>query len=94
MIGGMTGVDRDVLPFTVVKGNRSYFENINLIGLKRKGFKNNQIEEYKKIINDLFEASNMKEFILKLDSNVDLIRDLVEFINNKNLNRDICRPFK
>ena len=31
MIGGMTGVDRDVLPFTVVKGNRSYFENINLI---------------------------------------------------------------
>jgi hypothetical protein len=36
----------------------------------------------------------MKEFILKLDSNVDLNRDLVEFINNKNLNRDICRPFK
>ena len=94
MIGGMTGVDRDVLPFTVVKGNRSYFENINLIGLKRKGFKNNQIEEYKKIIHDLFKANNMKEYILKLDNNVELNRDLVEFINNKNLKRDICRPFK
>ena len=94
MIGGMTGVDRDVLPFTVVKGNRSYFENINLIGLKRKGFKNNQIEEYKKIIHDLFKANNMKEYILKLDNNVELNRDLVEFINNKNLNRDICRPCK
>jgi len=94
MIGGMTGVDRDVLPFTVVKGNRSYFDNINLIGLKRKGFKNNQIEDYKKIIHDLFEASNMKEYILKIDNNIKLNRDLVEFINNKNRNRDICRPLK
>ena len=94
MIGGMTGVDRDVLPFTVVKGNRSFFENINLIGLKRKGFKNNQIEEYKKTINDLFVANNMKEYILKLDNKLELNRYLVEFINKKNLKRDICRPFK
>ncbi len=54
MIGGMTGVDRDVLPYTLVKGNRSYYENLNLIGLKRKGFKNEQIENYKKIITGLF----------------------------------------
>ena len=39
MIGGMTGVDRDVLPYTVVKGNRSYFENINLLDLSAKVLK-------------------------------------------------------
>tara|TARA_B100000575_G_scaffold292175_1_gene299870 strand:- start:44 stop:817 length:774 start_codon:yes stop_codon:yes gene_type:complete len=94
MIGGMTGVDRDILPYTVVKGNRSYFENINLIGLKRKGFKNNEIEEYKKTIQNLFEANNMKEYILKLESNTELNKYLIEFINKKNPNRDICRPIK
>ena len=94
MIGGMTGVDRDVLPYTVVKGNRSYFENINLIGLKRKGFKNNEIEDYKRIIQNLFEASNMKAYILKLKNDTELNKNLLEFINKKNPNRDICRPLK
>ena len=94
MIGGMTGVDRDVLPYTVVKGNRSYFENINLIGLKRKGFKNSEIEDYKKIIRNLFEANNMKEYVLKLENNTELNKNLLEFINKKNPNRDICRPLK
>ncbi len=92
MIGGMTGVDRDVLPYTVVKGNRSYFENINLIGLKRKGFANKDIDNYKKIIIDLFNAKNLKEYISKLEHNSGLIKILVNFINNKNPNRDICRP--
>ena len=72
MVGGMTGVDRDVLPYTVVKGNRSYFENINLIGLKRKGFKNKEIEDYKIIIQNLFKATNMKEYISKLESRDEL----------------------
>ncbi len=94
MVGGMTGVDRDVLPYTVVKGNRSYFENINLIGLKRKGYKNSEIEDYKKIIRNLFEANNMKEYVLKLENNTELNKNLLEFINKKNPNRDICRPLK
>jgi len=92
MIGGMTGVDKDVLPFTLVKGNRSFFENINLVGLKRKGFKNQEIERYKKIINELFSCKNMKEYILNLEQNNELEKILVKFIQNKNPNRDICRP--
>jgi len=94
MIGGMTGVDKDVLPYTLVKGNRSYYENINLIGLKRKGFKNSEIDEYKKIINDLFISDNLKGYIAKLDANSTLKKILIDFINNKNSNRDICRPKK
>ena len=94
MIGGMTGVDKDVLPFTLVKGNRSFYENINLIGLKRKGYKNEEIEKYKKIINDLFKALNLKEYISSLKEDTELVKTLINFINNKNQNRDICRPIK
>ena len=94
MVGGMTGVDKDVLPFTLVKGNRSFHENINLIGLKRKGYKNEEIEKYKKIINDLFKASNFREYLDNLKADTELVKTLINFINNKNQNRDICRPIK
>jgi len=94
MIGGMTGVDRDVLPYTLVKGNRSFYENLNLIGLKRKGFKNKEIEDYKKTINNLFKCSNMNEYLSNLDLTINLNSILINFIKNKNPSRDICRPIE
>ena len=36
MIGGMTGVLKDVIPFGLSFGNRNYLRGINLIGLKRR----------------------------------------------------------
>ena len=36
MIGGMTGVLKDVIPFGLSFGNRNYLKGINLIGLRRK----------------------------------------------------------
>ena len=39
MIGGMTGVLKDVIPFGLSFGNRNYLEGINLIGLRRKSMK-------------------------------------------------------
>ena len=39
MIGGMTGVLKDVIPFGLSFGNRNYLRGINLVGLKRKNMK-------------------------------------------------------
>ena len=39
MIGGMTGVLKDVIPFGLSFGNRNYLKGINLIGLRRKNMK-------------------------------------------------------
>ena len=36
MIGGMTGVLKDVTPFGLSIGNRNYLQGLNLIGLRRK----------------------------------------------------------
>ena len=38
MIGGMTGVLKDVIPFGMSFGNRNYLRGINIIGLKRKNY--------------------------------------------------------
>ncbi len=45
MIGGMTGVLKDVIPFGLSFGNRNYLRGINIIGLKRKKYENKKIME-------------------------------------------------
>ena len=37
MVGGVSGVEADVVPFATVLGNRAYLSGLNLIGLKRRG---------------------------------------------------------
>ena len=94
MIAGMTGVDKDILPYSLIKGNRCYYENLNLIGLKRKGFSNKEIEDYKKIISGIFNADNLKKYVHDIKEDSVLVKSLKNFIEKKNLNRDICRPKK
>ena len=43
MIGGMTGVLKDVAPFSLSIGNRNYFQGLNLIGLRRKNYENKKL---------------------------------------------------
>ena len=43
MIGGMSGVSRDVIPYGLSFGNRNYLEGINLVGLRRKKVSNKEI---------------------------------------------------
>lgn len=37
MIGGMTGVVADVIPYGMVVGERGHLGGLNLVGLKRRG---------------------------------------------------------
>ena len=37
-VGGMAGVNHDVIPFGNVWGNHAHLEGLNLVGLKRRGF--------------------------------------------------------
>ena len=89
MIGGMTGVNKSVLPYTLATGNRCAYENLNLIGLKRKGYDNKIINEYKEIV-ELFFADRLQ---LKIsdESKNPLVQDL-HFFLKKNNNKHICSP--
>ena len=86
MIGGMTGVNKNILPYTLVTGNRCVYENLNLIGLKRKNFNNNIITEYKKFI----ESKNFNNNEFDNSDNI-LILEAKHFFK-KNINKPICIP--
>ena len=38
MIGGMSGIDKNVLPFSLVIGNRAKLRGLNLVGIRRNSF--------------------------------------------------------
>ena len=54
MIGGVSGVEADVIPFGSVIGNRARLAGLNVIGLKRRGFDKAQIQLLHTAFRDLF----------------------------------------
>lgn len=91
MIGGMTGVDKSILPYTLATGNRCIYENLNLIGLKRKGYENSIINEYKELLERFFQDRSIIDSVI--DSVNPLINDFKSFLN-KNKNKKICQPYQ
>jgi UDP-N-acetylglucosamine acyltransferase len=89
MIGGMTGVNKSVLPYSLVTGNRCYFENLNLIGLKRKGYETKIINEYKQIVTKYFLDKSNLNYIHSSENPLAL--ELSSFLK-KNSNKLICKP--
>ena len=56
MIGGVSGVEADVIPFGTVYGDRARLRGLNLIGLKRRGFDRSQINALRAVFATLFRG--------------------------------------
>ena len=61
MIGGMSGIDKNVLPFSLVIGNRAKLRGINLVGIRRKNFDKSQITRINNIHNRYIDGFNFDE---------------------------------
>ncbi len=44
MIGGLTGIDRDVIPYAIVNGALGKLRGLNVVGLKRSGYDEHTIK--------------------------------------------------
>ena len=94
MIGGMTGVLNDVIPFGLSFGNRNYLKGINLIGLRRKKYENKKIIELNEAYKNIFSSKNLHENLNKVNGqykNNDLVTEVTNFIS-KDKKRPICTP--
>ena len=54
MIGGMSGIDKNVLPFSLVIGNRAKLRGLNLVGIRRDNFSKGEIERIKEVHKYIF----------------------------------------
>ena len=95
MIGGMTGVLHDVIPYGLSTGNRNLLQGLNLIGLRRSKFENKDILCLSEAYKNIFATKNISENISKLNGSFkknQLVKDVIEFIT-KDKKRSICTPF-
>ena len=94
MIGGMTGVLKDVIPFGLSFGNRNYLRGINLIGLKRNKYDNKKIMDLNAAFKKIFSSKNLHENLNKINGEYkgnDLVAEVINFIA-KDKKRPICTP--
>ena len=95
MIGGMTGVLHDVIPYGLSTGNRNSLQGLNLIGLRRAKFENKDILGLSEAYKEIFATKNIRENISKLNGsyqNNPLVKNVIDFIT-KDKKRSICTPF-
>ena len=94
MIGGLTGVTKDVIPFGLCLWHRNYLEGLNLIGLRRQKYDNSKIMELNKAYKEIFSSSNLLQNLNKIREkykNNILVSEIINFIN-KDKKRPICLP--
>ena len=94
MIGGMTGVLNDVIPFGLSFGNRNYLKGINLVGLRRKKYENKKIIELDQAYKKIFSSTNLHENLSKINGEFkenELVQEVTKFIE-KDKKRPICSP--
>ncbi len=96
MIGGLSGVDSDVIPYGTVIGNRAYLSGLNIIGLKRRGFSKDIIQGLRKAYGLLFfnQEGTMSNRIKEVSEDFidnEPVMEIVSFLT-KEKSRSICKP--
>lgn len=97
MIGGATGVDRDVIPYGIIRSDRvTTIKGLNIIGLKRRGFSIDEIQLMQKAFHEIFDprkdgiqfTENLAIVRQKYSSNQHIC-EIIDFITSHSKN-PIC----
>jgi len=95
VIGGVSAVVADVIPFGAVYGERGMLNGVNVVGMKRRGLDKQTMRAVKKAYDDLFLAEGvMKDNLAKLKTeqgHIKEIADIIDFIE-KDSGRPLCLP--
>ena len=95
MIGGMSGVESDVIPYGSVMGNRARLSGLNIIGLKRRGFSRESIHNLRNAYRLLFApegtlAERISD-VASLFKDHEAVMDIISFMQS-DTDRSMCLP--
>jgi len=85
MVGGMTGVLSDVIPYGLSLGNRNNLLGLNLIGLRRAKISNENIKIMQQAYDIIFKSKNFRSNIDNLSSEIkdnQFVNKIINFINS------------
>jgi UDP-N-acetylglucosamine acyltransferase len=94
-VGGMTGVERDVIPFGMVMGDRARLAGLNLVGLQRRGFEAAEIQAlrqaYALLFGDEGVFAERVELVAERFAGVKTVMEIIAFIRAES-KRGIVQP--
>jgi UDP-N-acetylglucosamine acyltransferase len=94
-IGGLSGIENDVIPYGMAIGNRAHLAGLNIIGLRRRGFTREQIHDIRRAYRLLFAdegtLSERVEDVAAEFATHPFVHEILDFIREGN-QRAICTP--
>lgn len=97
MIGGMSGVEADVIPFGMVIGNRAHLNGLNIVGLKRRGFARDDIHTLRNAYRLMFAPEGtLQERLADVEEQFKdnaVVMEIIAFIRDES-SRSLCQPFQ
>jgi UDP-N-acetylglucosamine acyltransferase len=94
-VGGLAAVTKDVIPYGSVWGNHAHLEGLNLVGLKRRGFSRETINDLRAAYRLLFAPEGTfqerLEDVAEAYKSSTEVSEIVAFIR-ADANRPLCLP--
>ena len=94
-IGGLSGLENDLVPYGLAIGNRAYLAGLNLVGLKRRGFSREAIHDLRRAYRLLFAVEGtLKERVEDVAQEFAThpqVHEILDFIR-EGADRAICTP--
>jgi UDP-N-acetylglucosamine acyltransferase len=94
-IGGLAAVTKDVIPFGSVWGNHAHLEGLNLVGLRRRGFSREQINQLRAAYRLLFaDEGTFQERLADVAETYASSPEVMEIVSfiQADANRPLCLP--
>jgi UDP-N-acetylglucosamine acyltransferase len=94
-LGGMSGLEADLIPYGMAFGNRAHLSGLNMVGLQRRGFSREDIHSLRRAYRLLFaDEGTLVERIEDAEREFNdhpIVREIVAFMRERG-KRGLCMP--
>jgi len=94
-LGGMSGLENDLIPYGMALGNRAHLSGLNIIGLQRRGFARDDIHSLRRAYRALFaDEGTLQERLEDVEKEFvghPIVTEIVAFIRAGG-KRALCTP--
>lgn len=94
-VGGLSGLENDLIPYGMAMGNRAHLAGLNIVGLRRRGFTREQIHDIRRAYRLLFAdegtLAERVEDVAEEFSSHPFVHEILDFIRASK-DRAICTP--
>ena len=95
-LGGMSGLENDLIPYGMALGNRAHLSGLNIIGLQRRGFARDDIHSLRRAYRALFaDEGTLQERLGDVAEEFaghPIVKEIVAFIRAGGKRSSLCVP--